>query len=59
MVLRRGGVEAFEPGVRNIVVPAVRGEILDDDGRQLVMNQTSLGREMKDSISIATIRGRI
>ena len=27
---------------RDIVVPAVRGEILDDDGRQLVTNQTSL-----------------
>jgi hypothetical protein len=25
MVLRRGGVEAFEPGVRNIVVPATAG----------------------------------
>ncbi len=27
---------------RDIVVPAVRGEILDDEGRQLVTNQTAL-----------------
>jgi penicillin-binding protein 2 len=33
---------AVENQTRNIVVPAVRGEILDDGGRQLVMNQTSL-----------------
>jgi penicillin-binding protein 2 len=33
---------AVENQTRNIVVPAVRGEILDDEGRQLVTNQTSL-----------------
>ena len=32
----------MENQTRDIVVPAVRGEILDDEGRQLVMNQTSL-----------------
>ena len=33
---------AVENQTRAIVVPAVRGEILDDEGRQLVMNQTAL-----------------